>query len=141
MLRFFDIFKLKLLRTPVLHCTSIQFARLALSINTERHDPRCNHITRSEFVSSSLMMFAKLVVWWLCIQQPASFKESKRAFQAGDIMLGGLTVLHYKDSQDKCGLDFFPVGLGHAEATIFAIERYLRVSIDLCSIGLTVNRH
>ena len=69
------------------------------------------------------MMFARLVVLWLCIQQTASTKEFKRAFQAGDIMLGGLTVLHHKDSQDKCGSDFFPVGLGHTEAMIFAIEQ------------------
>ena len=37
-------------------------------------------------------------------------------------MLGGLNVLHYKDTQDKCG-EFFPVGLGHTEAMIFAIEQ------------------
>ena len=37
-------------------------------------------------------------------------------------MLGGLNMLHYKDTQDKCG-EFFPVGLGHTEAMIFAIEQ------------------
>ena len=80
----------------------------------------CNFETPQLF---SFMMFARLVVLWLCIQQTASTKEFKRAFQAGDIMLGGLTVLHHKDSQDKCGSDFFPVGLGHSEAMIFAIEQ------------------
>ena len=38
-------------------------------------------------------------------------------------MLGGLLVLHHKDLQDKCGSDFYLVGLGHAEAMIFAIEQ------------------
>ena len=69
------------------------------------------------------MMFARIVVWLFCIDQLAALKEFKRAFQAGDAMLGGLTVLHYKDSNDKCGLGFFPVGLGHAEAMIFTIEQ------------------
>ena len=68
-------------------------------------------------------MFARIVVWLFCIDQIAALKEFKRAFQAGDAMLGGLTVLHYKDSNDKCGLGFFPVGLGHAEAMIFTIEQ------------------
>ena len=31
-------------------------------------------------------------------------------------------MLHYKDPQDRCG-GFFPVGLGHTEAMIFAIEQ------------------
>ncbi|KAL9954461.1 hypothetical protein ACROYT_G042002 [Oculina patagonica] len=67
-------------------------------------------------------MFATLLVWWLYIQQIASLKEFKKAFQSGDAMLGGLIVLHNKDSKDKCE-DFFPVGLGHTEAMIFAIEQ------------------
>ena len=37
-------------------------------------------------------------------------------------MLGALNVLHYKNSQDKCG-DFFPPGLGHTEAMIFTIDQ------------------
>ena len=65
-------------------------------------------------------MFPRLVVWWLCIQQVSSV--FKRAFQSGDIILGGLNVLHYKDPQDRCG-GFFPVGLGHTEAMIFVIEQ------------------
>ena len=67
-------------------------------------------------------MFPRLVVWWLCIQQVSSLKGFKKAFQSGDIILGGLNVLHYKDPQDRCG-GFFPVGLGHTEAMIFVIEQ------------------
>ena len=67
-------------------------------------------------------MLPRLVVWWLCIQQVSSLKGFKKAFQSGDIILGGLTVLHYKDPQDRCG-SFFPIGLGHTEAMIFAIEQ------------------
>ena len=68
-------------------------------------------------------MFARIVVWLFCFDQLAALNEFKRAFQAGDVMLGGLTVLHYKDSNDKCGVDIFPVGFGHAEAMIFTIEQ------------------
>lgn len=67
-------------------------------------------------------MFPRLVIWWLCFQQVSSLKRFKKAFQSGDIILGGLNVLHHKDPQDRCG-DFFPVGLGHTEAMIFAIEQ------------------
>ena len=67
-------------------------------------------------------MLPRLVVWWLCIQQVSSLKGFKKAFQSGDIILGGLTALHYKDPQDRCG-SFLPVGLGHTEAMIFAIEQ------------------
>ena len=65
-------------------------------------------------------MFPRLFVCWLCIQQVSS--GLKKAFQSGDIILGGLTALHYKDPQDRCG-SFLPVGLGHTEAMIFAIEQ------------------
>ena len=67
------------------------------------------------------MMYPRLVVWWLCILRVSFLKGSKKAFQSGDIILGGLNVLHYKDAQDRCG-GFFPVGVGHTEAMIFAIE-------------------
>ncbi|XP_022800826.1 extracellular calcium-sensing receptor-like [Stylophora pistillata] len=68
-------------------------------------------------------MFARIVVWLFCLNQLVSLREVKRAFQTGDVMLGGLTVLHYKDANDKCSLGFFPVGLGHAEAMILTIDQ------------------
>ena len=67
------------------------------------------------------MMYPRLVVWWLCILRVSFLKGSKKAFQSGDIILGGLNVLHYKDAEDRCG-GFFPVGVGHTEGMIFAIE-------------------
>lgn len=45
-----------------------------------------------------------------------------RYHQPGDITLGGLFLLHYTTEDGKCG-DFFPIGLGHVEAMIFAIEK------------------
>ena len=47
---------------------------------------------------------------------------SDRYHQPGDITLGGLFLLHYTTEDGKCG-NFFPVGLGHVEAMIFAIEK------------------
>lgn len=45
-----------------------------------------------------------------------------RYHQPGDITLGGLFLLHYTTEDGKCGA-FFPIGLGHVEAMIFAIDK------------------
>ena len=45
-----------------------------------------------------------------------------RYHKPGDITLGGLFLLHYTTEDGKCG-EFFPIGLGHVEAMIFAIEK------------------
>ena len=44
-----------------------------------------------------------------------------RAYKEGDVMLGGLFNLHFAGSNDHCD-ELFTMGLGHAEAMIFAIE-------------------
>ena len=44
-----------------------------------------------------------------------------RYHQPGDITLGGLFLLHYTTEDGQCG-EFFPIGLGHVEAMIFAID-------------------
>ena len=44
-----------------------------------------------------------------------------RYHHPGDITPGGLFLLHYTTADGKCG-EFFPIGLGHVEAMIFAIE-------------------
>lgn len=45
-----------------------------------------------------------------------------RYHQPGNITIGGLFLLHYTTEDGKCG-EFFPIGLGHVEAMIFAIEK------------------
>ena len=45
-----------------------------------------------------------------------------RYHQPGDITLGGLFMLHYTTEDGKCG-EFFPIGLGHVEAMIFAVDK------------------
>jgi len=45
-----------------------------------------------------------------------------RSYQPGDVTLGGLFLLHYSTEGAKCG-EFFPIGLGHVEAMIFAINK------------------
>ena len=68
-------------------------------------------------------MFATLIpaVLWSYVQQP-TYLTAEKAFENGDIILRALKVLHYRDSSDKCG-DLFPVGIGHTEAMMFAIEQ------------------
>ena len=46
----------------------------------------------------------------------------KRSYQPGDVTLGGLFALHYTTEDGKCGA-FYPLGLGHVEAVIFAINK------------------
>ena len=47
---------------------------------------------------------------------------TKRSYQLGDVTLGGLFLLHYTTDDGKCG-EFYPVGLGHVEAMIFAVNK------------------
>ncbi|XP_022790010.1 extracellular calcium-sensing receptor-like [Stylophora pistillata] len=51
----------------------------------------------------------------------ASCNHERRAYKEGDVILGGLFNLHFAGTEDHCG-DLFTMGLGHAEAMIFAIE-------------------
>lgn len=48
--------------------------------------------------------------------------ENDRYHQPGDVTLGGLFLLHYTTEDGQCG-EFFPIGLGHVEAMIFAIHK------------------
>ena len=48
-----------------------------------------------------------------------------RAYQPGDITLGGLFLVHFTTEDGQCG-DLYPTELGDAEAMIFAIERINR---------------
>ena len=49
-------------------------------------------------------------------------RNVNRSFQDGDVTLGGLFLLHYSTEDGKCG-EFFPIGLGHVEAMIFAVDK------------------
>lgn len=51
----------------------------------------------------------------------ASCNPDRRAYKDGHVILGGLFNLHFAGTEDHCG-DLFTMGLGHAEAMIFAIE-------------------
>ena len=66
--------------------------------------------TRLTFCFFTLLLFAA-----------TSGNDDIRAYKDGDVMLGGLFNLHFGGYSDLCG-EFYPVGLGHVEAMIFAIE-------------------
>ena len=57
-----------------------------------------------------------------CAAMLSNAKGSKRSYQDGDLILGGLFLLHYTTEDGKCG-EFFPIGLGHVEAMLFAIDK------------------
>lgn len=64
------------------------------------------------------------ISWWIyaiALSFPGIIGKD-RFHLPGDITLGGLFLLHYSTEDGKCG-DFFPIGLGHVEAMIFAIEK------------------
>ena len=63
-----------------------------------------------------------LIAAGCCAAMLSNAKGSKRSYQDGDITLGGLFLLHYTTEDGKCG-EFFPIGLGHVEAMLFAIDK------------------
>ena len=69
-----------------------------------------------------LTMVIYLMIYVIVIALYFSVIAGKdRYHQPGDITLGGLFLLHYTTEDGKFG-EFFPIGLGHVEAMIFAIE-------------------
>lgn len=48
--------------------------------------------------------------------------DKSRSYKPGDVILGGLFLLHYSTDEGHCG-DLFPIGLGHVEAMVFAINK------------------
>lgn len=52
----------------------------------------------------------------------AGVATKDRYYRPGDVTLGGLFLLHYATEDGECG-EFFPIGLGHVEAMIFAIDK------------------
>ena len=51
-----------------------------------------------------------------------SGKHHVTAYRDGDVILGGLFNLHFAGHEERCN-ELFTMGLGHAEAMIFAIDR------------------
>lgn len=49
-------------------------------------------------------------------------EKTDRSHQPGDITIGGLFLLHYSTENGNCG-EFFPIGLGHVAAMIFALDK------------------
>ena len=59
-----------------------------------------------------------LIIWSL----PSSFgNHDTIAYKDGDVILGGLFDIHFASHEENCN-GLFTMGLGHAEAMIFAIE-------------------
>ncbi|XP_015773860.1 PREDICTED: metabotropic glutamate receptor 2-like [Acropora digitifera] len=50
------------------------------------------------------------------------YADKSRSYKPGDVILGGLFLLHYSTDEGHCG-DLFPIGLGHVEAMVFAINK------------------
>lgn len=48
--------------------------------------------------------------------------EKSRSYKPGDVILGGLFFLHHSTDEAHCG-ELFPIGLGHVEAMLFAINK------------------
>lgn len=69
-------------------------------------------------------MFIMVIFLWIYVTALSfpGITGKDRFHQPGDITLGGLFLLHYTTEDGKCG-EFFPIGLGHVEAMIFAINK------------------
>ena len=51
-----------------------------------------------------------------------SSNDGYRKYKYGDVIVGGLLNIHYSGTNGQC-TELSTRGLGHAEATIFAIEK------------------
>ena len=58
-----------------------------------------------------------------------------RAYKDGDVILGGLFDIHFASDAKHCG-ELFTMGLGHAEALIFAVESVNQDSTILPNVTL-----
>ena len=61
-----------------------------------------------------------VAVFYLTIFQATHVQQ--QAQKPGDVVLGGLFLIHYSETGNQCQ-DFFSIGLGHVEAMVFAIDR------------------
>ena len=69
---------------------------------------------------TSALLFITVIAY--CVTTIHCATAKNRSYQPGDVTLGGLFLLHYTTEDGQCG-EFFPIGLGHVEAMIFAIKK------------------
>ena len=81
--------------------------------------------TRSRAMSASTTLILTLL---MTLPTAEGLGRQGIAHKTGNITLGGFFFVHYKKlNTDECG-DFSPLGLGHAQAMIYAIEKINRNS-------------
>ena len=65
----------------------------------------------------------------------ASSNDANRNYKDGDVIVGGLLNIHISGTDDHC-TEFSAIGLGYAEATIFAIEKINKNSTILPNVTI-----
>ena len=65
----------------------------------------------------------------------ASSNDANRNYKDGDVIVGDLLNIHYSGTDDHC-TEFSAIGLGYAEATIFAIEKINKNSTILRNVTI-----
>ena len=64
-----------------------------------------------------------------------SSNDGYRNYKDGDVIVGGLLNIHYSGTDDQC-TELSAIGLGYAEATIFAIEKINKNSTILPNVTI-----
>ena len=64
-----------------------------------------------------------------------SSDDGYRNYKDGDVIVGGLLSIHYNGTDDQC-TELSTIGLGHTEATIFAIEKINKNSTILPNVTI-----
>ena len=64
-----------------------------------------------------------------------SSNDGYRNYKDGDVIVGGLLNIHYSGTDDQC-TELLTIGLGYAEATIFAIEKINKNSSILPNVTI-----
>lgn len=77
-------------------------------------------MTQKKNVVLSCTLILSLSILLFLPQTTSSHENS--TFKDGDVIVGGLFNIHYSETGDQCDR-LSTIGLGYAEAMIFAIER------------------
>ena len=72
---------------------------------------------------------------YTAISSTKSSNDGYRKYKDGDVMVGGLLNIHYPGPNDQC-TELSTRGLGHVEATIFAIEKINKNSSILPNVTI-----